>query len=519
MVSYAKLFRTTEEQVQPIEASVLGIIPEWLTGSYIRAGPAIFDGVKGFTVNHWCDGFAVVYKFEIHKGKVTFSKRFVASDAYRKFNEVGKPVYTELGTKAHTDTSKNIFQKIVSNMVPELTDNVGNNIFKLGNTIYLSTESSTQRILDPNDLSTNKKVNAASLLKVNLLCSHVLVDEDGTAYTIGSAFSNGFKCQIIKIPKPSNQTVVPGLEYSKGYTLATLDNKIPKFSGYHHSFGMSKRWIIYIEQPLFMNNMKMMTAYFRGRTLLECMEWIPHEKNRFFLIDKVSGEIKPIIYESQSAFFFLHISNAYEDNGELIIDLIGHDSSEILTKLHLKYLRNADFSLNDKASARRYILPLVDNLESLPEKENLIKRDKRVSAMRIKNKIIVNGAILTEPNFNLPNINPAFFCRKYKYFYATGLFGLSVYRACIVKVNVETGEVLTWKENDDAIPGEPVFVANPRCQDEDGGILLAGVTDLREGQKDFLVVIDAKTMVEVARAEVEAHVPHLFHGIFLPSDG
>ncbi|CAH1405986.1 unnamed protein product [Nezara viridula] len=462
----------------PCYPSVDGIIPEWLNGSYIRAGPAIFDGVKGFTVNHWCDGFAVVYKFEIQKGKVTFSKKAVASDAYKKFKEVGKPVYTELGTKAHTDTSKNIFQKIVSNMV-----------------------------------------NAASLLKVNLLCSHVIIDEDGTAYTAGASFANGFKCQIIKIPKPPKPAEVPGLEYTKGYTLATLDNKIPKFSGYHHSFGISKRWIIYIEQPLFMNNMKMMTAYFRGRTLLDCMEWIPREKNRFFLIDKISGGIKPIIYESQSAFFFLHICNAYEDNGELIIDLIAHDSPEILTKLHLKYLRNADFSLKDKASARRYILPLVDNLEDLPEKENLIKRDKRVSAMRIKDKIIVNGAILTEPNFNLPNINPAFSCKKYQYFYATGLFGLSVYRASIVKVNVDTGEVLTWKENDDAIPGEPVFISNPKCQDEDGGVLLTGVTDLREGRKDFLIIIDAKTMVEVARAEVDAHVPHLFHGIFLSSDG
>lgn len=78
---------------------------------------------------------------------------------------------------------------------------------------------------------------------------------------------------------------------------------------------------------------------------------------------------------------------------------------------------------------------------------------------------------------------------------------------------------MTWKENNDAIPGEPVFIPNPKCQDEDGGVLLAGVTDLRKGKKDFLIIIDAKTMVEVARAEVEAHVPHLFHGIFLPSDG
>lgn len=42
-------------------------------------------------------------------------------------------------------------------------------------------------------------------------------------------------------------------------------------------------------------------------------------QNRFFLVDKITGGIKPIIYESESAFFFLHICNAYEDNGEVNI--------------------------------------------------------------------------------------------------------------------------------------------------------------------------------------------------------
>ena len=82
---------------------------------------------------------------------------------------------------------------------------------------------------------------------------------------------------------------------------------------------------------------------------------------------------------------------------------------------------------------------------------------------------------------------------------------------------MNSGEVQSWKESEDAIPGEPMFVPRPNSEDEDDGLLLAGVTDLREGRKDFLVVLDAKDMLEVCRAQVEAHVPHLFHGIFLPN--
>lgn len=78
-----------------------------------------------------------------------------------------------------------------------------------------------------------------------------------------------------------------------------------------------------------------------------------------------------------------------------------------------------------------------------------------------------------------------------------------------------TGAVLTWKEHDEVIPGEAAFVPRPGATEEDDGVLVAGVTDTREGKRDFLVVLNAKTLQEIARAEVDAHVPHLIHALFL----
>lgn len=87
----------------------------------------------------------------------------------------------------------------------------------------------------------------------------------------------------------------------------------------------------------------------------------------------------------------------------------------------------------------------------------------------------------------------------------------------LVKVDVETGDVKTWKESEYMHPGEVQFVPCPGSASEDDGILLAAVTDIRKGEPDFLLVLDAKNLTEVARAEVAVDIPNVLHGLFIPS--
>jgi carotenoid cleavage dioxygenase-like enzyme len=76
---------------------------------------------------------------------------------------------------------------------------------------------------------------------------------------------------------------------------------------------------------------------------------------------------------------------------------------------------------------------------------------------------------------------------------------------------VERGST-TWHE-DGSYPGEPVFVASPDATAEDEGVLLSVVLDGRKGNS-FLLVLDAASLDEVARAEVPHHIPFGFHGQF-----
>jgi beta,beta-carotene 9',10'-dioxygenase len=100
--------------------------------------------------------------------------------------------------------------------------------------------------------------------------------------------------------------------------------------------------------------------------------------------------------------------------------------------------------------------------------------------------------------------------RPYRYVYGAALNGS--WLAKIVKVDIERGETSAWSA-DGCWPGEPVFVPEPDSEDEDAGVLLSIVLDGAR-ERSFLLVLDAATLEEIARAEVPHAVPFSFHGQF-----
>ena len=63
-------------------------------------------------------------------------------------------------------------------------------------------------------------------------------------------------------------------------------------------------------------------------------------------------------------------------------------------------------------------------------------------------------------------------------------------------------------------PGEPIFVREPGTEAEDAGVILSVVLDSRSG-RSFLLVLDAGSFEELARAEAPHHIPFGFHGEYL----
>jgi carotenoid cleavage dioxygenase-like enzyme len=75
----------------------------------------------------------------------------------------------------------------------------------------------------------------------------------------------------------------------------------------------------------------------------------------------------------------------------------------------------------------------------------------------------------------------------------------------------------TWCEPG-CYPGEPVFVAAPEARDEDEWVILTVVLDAHRGAS-FLLVLDARSCAELARAEVPHHIPFGLYGQYFEAAG
>ena len=113
-----------------------GRLPDWLQGSLVRTGPAKWE-VGRQTMRHWFDGFAMLHRFGISDGEVSYANRFLQTKAYRAAEEKGEIVYSEFAT----DPCRSLFARVFSMFSPKLTDNANVNLVKLGERYISMTET------------------------------------------------------------------------------------------------------------------------------------------------------------------------------------------------------------------------------------------------------------------------------------------------------------------------------------------------------------------------------------------
>lgn len=98
----------------------------------------------------------------------------------------------------------------------------------------------------------------------------------------------------------------------------------------------------------------------------------------------------------------------------------------------------------------------------------------------------------------------------YRYLFAPAQSCPDDFLDSLAKIDASSGESQIWQESD-CYPGESVFISKPGAATEDDGILLSVVLNAREATS-FLLVLDALSMTEIARAAIPYMVPFGFHG-------
>src|SRR5690348_73037 len=129
-------FTTLEDEIRIESIPVKGTIPNWLSGTLIRNGPAKFEvGKEKF--RHWFDGLAMLHKFSFKEGKVAYANKFLESKAFKSAMETDRISYREFAT----DPCRSIFKRVSSMFSNTFTDNANVNITKIAPSFVALTRS------------------------------------------------------------------------------------------------------------------------------------------------------------------------------------------------------------------------------------------------------------------------------------------------------------------------------------------------------------------------------------------
>ena len=85
----------------------------------------------------------------------------------------------------------------------------------------------------------------------------------------------------------------------------------------------------------------------------------------------------------------------------------------------------------------------------------------------------------------------------------------------VVKVDTRTGQSMRWSLTSGWVPSEPQFVPRPGGVSEDDGVLLLAANEIA-AEKSWLLVLDAKSLTELARLPAPIEVNTGLHNMFVP---
>ncbi|MEV0675641.1 carotenoid oxygenase family protein [Actinosynnema sp. NPDC050436] len=443
------------------ELAVRGELPPWLSGTLVRNGPAKFEsGDRSF--RHWFDGQAMLHRFAFGGGRVAYRNRFLETPSLRSVRDRGRIAFGEFAT----DPCRSIFARLFARSATSANANV--NVLLGDDRDQALTETPIAVRFDPDTLAT-----------VGLTPSDdTIAGQVTTAHPHVAPRTGDLVNYVLKFGRRSLYQVYR----QRGDTRELLAAVPADRPGYLHSFAITERHVVLVVFPFVVNPMSFLL---RGKPFIENYRWRPELGTRFVVLSQEDGSV--VADGRTAACFAFHHVNAYDEDGRVVVDICSYPDASVVDALYLDRVRGgAELPL---AFPTRYTVDLVGGA--------------------------VRARRLADEAMELPRISyRAHNGREYRCAYGVGAHGNARHDFLnqLVKLDVRSGRTTTWHEPG-RYPGEPVFVAAPDARAEDDGVVLSVVLDAAAG-RSCLLVLDATTFTELARAEVPHAIPFGFHGQF-----
>ncbi|KAK5266751.1 hypothetical protein LTR99_007363 [Exophiala xenobiotica] len=530
-------FDATYEERNPVELQVEGSIPSYAAGTLFRTGlgPRTVQTLNGkeFKVNHWFDNFSQVHRFQIHASeagspvRVTYNSRLTSDGLIEKIRKTGK--LDGFTFAAKYDPCKSLFRKVQSvfqQQPPQEPNEVNAAVTISANFPGLSRTGqqfngphSHDKILtlcNKTDANIFQMLDPETLEPVGLARQNTLHPELGGAGSGAHARSDPSNGDLFNYNLDFGHTgTYRVFRVSAATGKTSILGKFHHTAAYLHSLFLTENHVV-----LCVWN----STYKAGgasilwtQNLLDAMVWNDQHPATWFVIDKrpVEEGGKGLVAKYESApFFCFHTINAYEEPSNLedgsidiVADLAAYEDMDVLHRFYLdnlisdspkaaEYMKSLDPAV--RPNYRRYRLPLVS-----------------AGTAHKSSTAVLEYESSKADALELPTINPRMVTQKHRYMYGIVDTGKSTFADGLVKHDAETHTVIRWSKHGHTA-GEPIFVPDPRSSEEDGGVLLTVVLDGLAGQS-YLLVLDAKMMIEVGRAHVNGALGFGFHGLHVSS--
>lgn len=164
--------------------------------------------------------------------------------------------------------------------------------------------------------------------------------------------------------------------FEDSHIVASVQSRWKFYPGYMHTFAITEHYFVIVEQPLSVSVPEMLRSQLLSKPLASNFKWFADQNTFIYLLCRTTGQLKHT-YETD-AFFYLHIINAYETDGYVVVDICCYKDPAMLDCMYTEAMRNMqsnpDYARMFRAKPLRFVLPLRYNISRTPAKESLLLR-------------------------------------------------------------------------------------------------------------------------------------------------
>ncbi|MGB7085248.1 MAG: carotenoid oxygenase family protein [Phormidesmis sp.] len=446
-----------------------GEIPAALLGTVFRNGPGLTD-VNGYRLRHPFDGDGMINSVAFQGGRAFYRNRFVRTEGYVAEQKSGKPGYRGVfGTQKPGGWLANAFDLKLKNIA-------NTHIIYWGDKLLALWEAAEPHRLDPHTLETIGLDRLDGLLsKGDAFAAHPKVDPncEGEARLVNFGVKAGLSSTLSLF------------EFSSDGTLARQNrHTIPGFA-FLHDFAITPNYCVFVQNPVSFNPLPFVMG-FKGAA--ECIQFNPKQPTKIVVIprDARHGEVR--FFDTDPCFVFHH-ANAFERDGQLILDSICYDEFPSLGDA--TDYSEVDFDHVPASQLWRFTVDLAT--------------------------ASVDVDVLMERYCEFPALHPGKVGRDHRYLYLgvthreTGNAPLQG----LLKRDMKTGQTQFWSAAPRGFGGEPLFVARPDGESEDDGWVLLWLYNAARDRTE-LAIFDAQDITPgpIAKLNLKHAVPYGLHGSF-----